>query len=128
LIIHDKYLPTIIHDDPVAQFDSSKQTDHGKPDDSRNANDFLNDLPSKFESNEEPLGINTDNNIEATSDSPSVSGDGTSDDKCHVNDVVNAVSTRPDDDKKLIFATIIIHHDIAVWSSQGSSFECKYWS
>jgi hypothetical protein len=41
LIFHDKCRPKVINDNPVTQFNPSSQTNHHKPDDSREANDFF---------------------------------------------------------------------------------------
>jgi hypothetical protein len=50
LITNNKFQPNSINDDPVANFESSQRTDHGRSDDSGNANDFLNEISSKSDS------------------------------------------------------------------------------
>jgi hypothetical protein len=89
LIMNDKYRPNIINDDPVTQFDALSQTDHDKSDDSGNANDFLNELSRKFESNEKSLLININNDIGTTSDSLQASDNGKSVAQCRANNSVN---------------------------------------
>jgi hypothetical protein len=69
LIINDKCQPNIIKDDLGTKFDSSSQTHHDNPDDSGDANDFLNKLSSEFESHETALLSNVNDDIGITSDS-----------------------------------------------------------
>jgi hypothetical protein len=69
-----------------------------KPGDSGNVNDFLNDLSSKFEFKEKWLLISGNDDFRTTSDSLEQSDNGKLDDWCQVNDCVNDVSPKPDDD------------------------------
>jgi hypothetical protein len=121
LIMNNEDQPTVIDDDSVTKFDSLWQTKHDKPDDSRNANDFWNELSSKFESSEQVMLINTNDDIKTTSDSLEASDDGKSDDWCYVNDSVNEVSAKPKNDEKSVLT--LIHDDITVCSDKESSFE-----
>jgi hypothetical protein len=47
----DQGLTKVVNQDPEIPFKSLSQAGHGKTDDSGSANDFLNELFRKFESN-----------------------------------------------------------------------------
>jgi hypothetical protein len=49
-MINDNYRLKVIPGDPVTKFDASEQIDHHKLDNSGNANDLLNEISSKLES------------------------------------------------------------------------------
>jgi hypothetical protein len=79
LIIHEKYPPKVINENPGTKFDSSWQTDHETPDDSGNGTDFLKELFRKFESHVIAWLMNTNDNIGTTTDSLTAFDNGKSD-------------------------------------------------
>jgi hypothetical protein len=60
----------------------------------------LNELSAKFECNETSSLIGTNDDIGIISDSLQASTNGKSADWCHVNETVNEVSAKPDENKK----------------------------
>jgi hypothetical protein len=68
----------------------------------------------------------SDDNIGTIPDSLEGSGNGKSDDCCLVNDSVNGVSMKPDDNRQLMRA--VAHEDIAICSDMEPPFETKSWN
>jgi hypothetical protein len=74
----------------------------------------LNELSSKFKSNEKYLLINTSNDTRTIFDSLEAFDNGKSNNWCRVNDSVNEVSTKPD-------------NDLAICSDKVCSFKKEEW-
>jgi hypothetical protein len=83
----------------------------------------LNGLSVKFESHEKSLLINTNDDIRTTSDSLQAPDNGKSDDWRRVNDSMNHVSTKLEDDKKSL--RTMAPDLIAICSDKEPSFERK---
>jgi hypothetical protein len=100
----------------VTKFEASSQINHDRPDDSGTATNFSNELSCIFQSNGKSRLIKTRKDIRTPWDSLYVSDNGRSVDSFCVNDSVNEVSTKPNDDKKPMLT--VTHDDIAISSDK----------
>jgi hypothetical protein len=110
----------------VSNCSPSSQTDHDKPDDSGNPNDFLNEFSSNFESNKKSLTVNTNEDIGPASNLLERPDNGKSDDQCHRNETVNEVSKKPDNDQKPMASAK--QDDIAICSDKEFSLDNVEWN